>query len=910
MQITQLKKHGIRDSIIEMWQSMGVNTLLPIQAKAVRHGKILDGQNAVVFAPTSAGKTFVGEMAAIRQASQLQRVFYLVPQKALAEEKYREFRDRYKSFGISVVISTRDRRDFDTRIHRGEFHIAVVVFEKMQSLLVTNPGLLDKVGLVVADELQMVGDSTRGAGLEILLTKILLAKSKLQIIGLSAVLGNAEDVAHWMNATLCETRERPVELRKGVLHSGNLRYIEHNSGRESNEALSQCDSTNTTEVLVNQVCDFVDNGEQCIVFCKSRKDTQRLTAIIAEAIDAPAADKAIADLVDLEESENRSLLLDLLKNGVAYHNADLDWDQRDVIERQFRSGDISVVCATSTLALGVNMPSKNVFLDYERWNRGSKGRWGKTNISQAEYENISGRAGRLGLEKDFGRAILVAGNGFHAESLFDQYVCGELGDLEPALADAPLAQHVLNLVASKMARTIQEVETILLSSYTGQRFWRDQTEQVTVWIDLAIQNCIDGGLIEAKDQNLDATEVGRLAASKGVQVETAIQMKRFLEANASAATDITPFEVLFHLTGTKNGDSTYIGLSTYEHTHGSYFQGLRVAVRNLPEHARNRIMDDYEEMANTSYDNCHRAKKMLVLHDWILGRGNRDIETGYSCYLGMIEGLAGEFAWLMETLASMAKVMGWPEEAVEQLNALTHQLLHGVTAEGIELAKLRTRGFARGRIMGLVKQGTTTVEGVLELAGDALKKIVTQNVADRICQIGRRLLQIQEIEETRSEDGGQEPGDSVETPESVEWEEEFAPSDDMGTSYKADVAIVVDGRPDKRRYLVSIDGVDVPLTDKSFEVFLTLTVKATTDDLGWVNSTEIDDFAAYHQTIRRLRGQIQEAGVEVDPEALIENDTCKRYRLSVPPQRIEIDQETILRHNSALKKMFPKQTTA
>lgn len=905
MQITELGKHGIRKSIVSMWQSLGITELLPIQATAVTDGGILDGRNAVIFAPTSAGKTFVGEMAAIRAASRLQRVFYLVPQKALAEEKYREFRDRYRAFGINVVISTRDRRDFDRRIHRGEFHIAVVVFEKMQSLLVANPGLLDKVGLVVADELQMVGDKSRGARLEILLTKILLAKAKPQIIGLSAVLGNAEQVAEWMGASLCEAKQRPVELRKGVLHGGEFRYIEHNSGKLKREKLLPAPSQDRKEIIVRQTAEFVHRGEQCIVFCKSRPETQELAQLIASANGAPPADKAIAELLDLEESENRLLLVELLKKGVAYHNADLDWDQRDVIERHFRSGEIAVICATTTLAMGVNMPSKNVFVDHQRWNVNSFGRWGTVNIPQAEYENVSGRAGRLGLEDDFGRAILVATNAFEAESLFDTYVKGDLGSLEPALLSDSLSHHVLNLVASQMARTVREVESILLSSYTGKQFWQNQRDQVTAWIDEAIQECLEGGLIKKTSRGLAATEAGKLAASKGIQVKTAVQMKAFIEANRVFAAAVDVAELFFLLTGTADGESVHFGLSTGEYEARRYGRKLQEVVLSLPETVRNRLWADFEDMVHSpTYENCKRVKKILVLLDWVSGRGNQDIEGTYRCFLGSIYSFAGEFAWLMETLAGMAEVLGWPQDAVARLRDMTPQLLHGVTRDGIELASLRTRGFARGRIMGLVRKGIRTLQDVLEMATDALAKIVTDGVAERVRTIAQRILRVQEIENAQA-DGQEQPLDATEGPsEPPEWDEQFPPADDMGVSYKLDVPVIVDGRTEKRRSLVKIDGEDIWLTDKSFEVFLQLAVEATTDDLGWLASAKIGDYSTYHQAIRRLRSQIREGNSRVDAEQLIENNACQQYRLSVPPRRIKIKRENILRHQPQLEKIL------
>ena len=293
MRIALLEAFGIDDRIIDLWKEAGHEELLPIQQIAVRKGKILDGKSAVIFSPTSSGKTFVGEMAAVQTARQNRRAIYLVPQKALAEEKYQEFTRKYGSFGVRVVISTRDRTEFDRDIYRGNFHIAVVVFEKMQALMVASPALLRNVGLVVVDELQMIGDKTRGAGLEILITKILLSEDKPQIIGLSAVLGNAKPLADWMGAELCEDGRRPVELRKGVLHDGIFHYVEHNSGRQGEEKLDGADGgDDRTATLVSQVRSMAEKGEQCLVFCKSKNDCIETARVIAERLKIKPADQS------------------------------------------------------------------------------------------------------------------------------------------------------------------------------------------------------------------------------------------------------------------------------------------------------------------------------------------------------------------------------------------------------------------------------------------------------------------------------------------------------------------------------------------------------------------------------------------------------------------------------------------
>ena len=178
-----LRAYGIGDEIINIWKDSYGDCLLPIQEKAIVKQNVLGGKNLIIFAPTSSGKTLVGEIVSVHYAMAKKRALYLVPMKALAEEKYHHFQEMYGELGVETIISTHDRKEYDQDLERKKFDIAVVVFEKLNALLVSNPNLLQGIGLIVIDELQMMGDETRGAGLELLLTKILLSPYKPQLLG-------------------------------------------------------------------------------------------------------------------------------------------------------------------------------------------------------------------------------------------------------------------------------------------------------------------------------------------------------------------------------------------------------------------------------------------------------------------------------------------------------------------------------------------------------------------------------------------------------------------------------------------------------------------------------------------------------------------------------------------------------
>ena len=150
----------------------------------------------------------------------------------------------------------------------------------------------------------------------------------------------------------------------------------------------------------------------------------------------PPAETAIEELAHLEDTSSKHQLVDCLKKGVAFHNADMNIEEREVVERHFRAGAIRVLCSTSTLAMGVNLPARNVFLETQKWHTNKRfNRPYNSPITKAEFENMGGRAGRLGFGNEFGRAILVTSSPFHKKALYDYYIKGGFEKLRPVLKD-------------------------------------------------------------------------------------------------------------------------------------------------------------------------------------------------------------------------------------------------------------------------------------------------------------------------------------------------------------------------------------------------------------------------------------------------------------------------------------------
>jgi helicase len=735
-----LRAYGIGDDIIDIWKKSYGEFLLPIQEKAIIKHNVLGGRNLIIFAPTSSGKTLVGEIVSVHYAMAKKRALYLVPMKALAEEKYHHFKDMYGELGMKTIISTHDRKEHDQDLERKEFHIAVVVFEKLNALLVKNPNLLEGIGLVVIDELQMMGDDTRGAGLELLLTKILLSAFRPQLVGLSAVLGDAEDLARWLKAELLIDTRRPVELRKGILSRGIFTYLEHNSGIEGEEKWPLAEGDDD-EIFSLQAAKYLaeENGEQSIIFLPDKLATETLGEKLKDMVQFRAASGALAELELFEESYSKDLLLSLLSNGIAIHNADLSWEERDLVERNFRKGEIRILLSTSTLAMGINLPAKNVFIPEKKWSTPIHGdRLAMSDITKAEHENMGGRAGRLGFVNEFGRAILVTSSQFQKNALYEYYIKGGFENLRPALKDEDLDLYCLNLVASGLCSTEEEIQKFLLSTYTGISCWvgKSGTSVAGAFCDKIrgiVEKCLNWGLLKRDVQELlQATERGKVTAQMGISVDTCLNLLKWMDLCDPMR--VSDLEVLVAAALTVDAREIHIPLRKSEFRQSKYRNLFRSEVERLSEGDKILFKSILGPSHRPLYEQERALKKALILYQWISSSPTREIEGAHNVFSGAIKKMGEEFSWLVEAISTLAKAEGWPEQVIKKMDVLGERLSFGIDFKGLELAKLRIRGLGRGYISRLVHNGYESPKALSDLSVEDLAKIIPEDLARRIGQ--------------------------------------------------------------------------------------------------------------------------------------------------------------------------------
>jgi helicase len=817
MKMRSLEEYGIPSYIIDIWEKNYSPFLLPIQEEAVRYYGILDYEEGKIhphptLSPQGRGDnggaidsrflltlspTFIGEMAAITQAIHYQKAIYLAPLRSLAEEKYRHFKKLYsgKDCPIKILISSRDHREDDHKIIAGEYEIAIMVYEKFNYFLLKYPSLLENISLIIVDELQMIHDPERGPLLEEMIKYIRKNNSQIKLIGLSAYLENEAGFLNWLPAHHLLSFVRPVELRKGILREGTFRYITHNKGEYGEEEFFKVQENQDysyEDCLKNTISYFIQNNEPTLLFFPTRKETRKWAAWLAEEIDASRAEEAITELSRMEETRSRDELLYLLEKGMAYHNADLSWEERNLIESYLKKGEIKIICATTTLSMGINLPFKNVILSRDRYvsDHGNNKSSYRTSLSLADVENMGGRAGRLDWGKEeFGRAIFLADSLF-AETILQniffkfmkedsqrhrEMISEEGGLYLPALKSGrqPLYRPVKKEkdFTTFLLKAIVDGEnskaklkgylTGVTTNFKGSSsYWlfdfAQKDEDLEKEIDLALEKLLEYQLITA---GLSPTEEGILICAKGIDMETYLFFRNYLENKAGKMSHL---ELITLMALSREGKRSYLPFPQFNHKTNrynfndwkyQYYNQILELIADQKEEYKKIYQDilgrDKEKISLADQDYLS-IKKAVLLYDWIGEKEIRELEEGHKIYGGSIQKLGEEFSWLADSLRTAAESLGWKMDEPSQKNnplsqeektkkdnwekikILAERLNWGVEEEGLKLARLHIPGLSRSYIKALLKEGFDNEECMAEISVEELTKVLPQRLAQRI----------------------------------------------------------------------------------------------------------------------------------------------------------------------------------
>ena len=223
MKFSETTKLGIPRFVIDFFSSKKISTLNPAQEKALSAG-LLEGKNILTCTPTGSGKTAIALLAMAKALVEHKgcKVVYIVPLKALASEKLKDFKKLFEKTKYEVGMSTGDLDGSSKHLER--YDVLILTVEKMDSLLRHKCSWVEDIQCLVIDEIHLLNDVSRGPTLEILITLLKHIKKQMQLIGLSATIGNPEELAEWLGAELVIDDWRPVKLHKGIYFEDSVEF--------------------------------------------------------------------------------------------------------------------------------------------------------------------------------------------------------------------------------------------------------------------------------------------------------------------------------------------------------------------------------------------------------------------------------------------------------------------------------------------------------------------------------------------------------------------------------------------------------------------------------------------------------------------------------------------------------------
>lgn len=622
---------------------------------------IARGRSVLVSAPTSTGKTLIGWWTIASCLARGGRAVYLVSHRALAKQKFEEAQrlftaDYLNGDEAALVCATGDSvEDASGRKTSSPLSASILVatYEKYLGCLSTGGPPRDLRDVTfVCDEVQLIGDKTRGKSVELLLT-LMRRAGWSQFVGLSAVLSNsdANSIAGWLNLAVvrCPTREKSLRITC-VSGAGDV-TISASPGVDGDfSATTTSHSTNLPNIITGQLARA--QSKPVIVFCMKVDETFELSSILSrsmpvgEHVTPPSGIDISADLVLL------------LEKRIAYHNAEISEEERLFVEERLATGLVDVVFATSTLAAGVNFPlGSAVFASWKRWDGNRRAHFP---ISRAEFQNMAGRVGRMGQAASEGVVILTAESQpdlQSARTLIDLRLHDDLG---LGISPSDFGPLVLQIFAGRLCTNRAEAFSLLSSTLSAAREIDRNQAGLGHWqeaLNQQIDRLVDAGCLLEAQSSLVVTSLGLGVARSGLKPET---VHYFLSGLSNYA--LTLVGMLPNAAGGGSEDDLafvliHAALSSpeFNYTGGepTRFVNWRISrpglLTNQYAARLERYLFEQPWIADVS-----AANGANVLTSWTAGTARDSVERMIpSVRLGTIQALSRDVAWILTGISEV-----------------------------------------------------------------------------------------------------------------------------------------------------------------------------------------------------------------------------------------------------------------
>lgn len=705
---TQLSSWGLPEIVLEKYRARHIENMFEWQVECLSNKKVIEScSNLIYSAPTSAGKTLVSEILAIKTIFERQKkVIFILPFVSIVREKMYYFQDILGSSGIRVegfMGSYNPPGGFQA------VQMAICTMEKANSLInrLLEEGKLEDIGAIIVDEMHLLGDISRGYLLELLLTKLKYISLhdpdiKIQIIGMSATLPNLSTLAKWLDAELYTTTFRPIPLEELAHVSGEI----YNTKFELIRKIEPLQDVGADTDNILQLClETVKTSCSVLIFCPTKNWCESLAQQISVAF--LKLGKSKTDLGNMLRDELKPNMIievmeqlkycpagldDVLKKtvsfGVAYHHAGLTMEERDIIEGGFRSGAIRVLIATSTLSSGVNLPARRVIVRSPTFH-------GKP-IDVLTYKQMIGRAGRMGKDEK-GESILICQKNDYqiAKELMQAHLKPVCSCLEGA---GKLKRAILEVITSRVATSPEDVSLFTNCTLLAVEN-EEQSEHLENPIEEAVNFLRNNEFIKLQasengTQKYVATSLGKaclsssMAPDEGLALFTELEKARqcfVLETELHLIYLVTPYSAC-HSWG--NIDWMFY-LQLWERLPASMKRvGELVGVRE--SYLVNATRGQIQTQTNKQYHKLLIHKRFFValaLQDLVNEKTLGEVCAKFNCNRGMLQSLQQSASSFAGMVTAFSKQLGWTSVEI-LISQFQDRLQFGVSRDLLDLMRL------------------------------------------------------------------------------------------------------------------------------------------------------------------------------------------------------------------------------
>lgn len=667
----------------------------PAQKAVIESGYLDDDENYIISIPTASGKTVLGVLAALKTVLNGGKAVYAAPLLSIQNEKVKEFKN-FEKHGIKVGR------------HPSSSDLSVMVFESFDTLTRFSWDTLRDVDTLIVDEFHMIGEYSRGPTLESAITRAKIINPNIRIIALSATLQNIDEIEEWLESKTVTHDYRPVPLNKEVLDC------------------EMFELKNKNDVIVKIIEKSIEDNSQALSFVSTRRFTESLSTYVAKKINKKLTKeqkekfKEVADKLLEVPKKKGSLptttclkLAESAEKGVVFHHAGLFNEQKEIIEDEFRAGNILMIAATPSLMYGVNLPSKSVVIrDYTRWTSN-----GPANIPVFDYEQMSGRAGRPQYDSE-GNSYLIAKTMDEAYDLKERYVEGEVEPTTSKLVDNKdaIVKQIIAQIASGLSKNIDELSDFFEKTLYGYQMKNNPSmaafasDSIKWEIEAALEFLLQNGIVRATPEGLKTTDFGNLISKSNYSVETAVKIKEYV----SDINELNPYEMIYALCETP--DMPLIS-----------FKGRK---------SKDPVRDKLAESGLFAVDIGNAEATAVSLIEWINERNEYEIENAYNVYSASTRRSAYEASLLVKFAKQTMEILG-NYSILKDLDYLSARLYYGVKEDLIKLVVgVKRLGRKRAReIVNVFGNDLTNVseadlrkiEGIGEKLSEKIKTFVQNN---------------------------------------------------------------------------------------------------------------------------------------------------------------------------------------